>query len=287
MTDTLDDAAGLSLRNAAVTQDAKPLRYGVLFTRERHALWHELCLNALLEVEGARPCLLIHADKRGLPARPHYSRGGRLWRLLMRIENHLHPRQAWRARPLPAEVAALPTLDCALEREGTWAYRFAAADVAAIRAEELDFIVAFLGYDILRGEILEAARHGIWSYHMADPTRYRGAPPGVWEIHDSAPTTGVVLQRLNERLDGGTILRAGEFPTLGWSINRSTDSLYYQSAGFVAEACRDLLAGDISKLQAPPLRTSAPIRRAPNNWQALRLAALLLRNGLLRLLRGQ
>ena len=284
MTHTLEDSAGQGVCDAAGPSGSRPLRYAVLFTRGRYALWHERCLDALLAVEGARPCLLIHGDKSGLPARPRYDRGGKLWRLLMRIENRFRPARAWQARPLPGEIAALPKMDCGLQRQGNWACRFAEADVAAIRAQELDFIVAFLGYDILRGDILEAARYGVWSYHMADPARYRGAPPGVWEIYESAPTTGVVLQRLTDRLDGGIVLRAGRCPTLGWSINRNTDNLYDQAAGFVAAACRDLVAGDRSRLEAPPLRTTAAIRRAPGNRQAIRLAALLLRNGLFRLL---
>jgi len=287
MADAVDSAGGRTLDDATGSPSSRQLRYAVLVTHARTVRWHELCLGALLEVEGARPCLLIRGNKIGIPNQPRYSRGGKLWRLLMRIENRFRPAQAWQPRPLPAEIAALPKLDCALERQGAWAYRFSEADVAAIQSRELDFIIAFLGYDILRGAILGAARYGIWSYHMADPTHYRGAPPGVWEIHDSAPTTGVVLQRLTERLDSGVILREGHFPTLGWSINRNTDNLYFQTAGFAAETCRDLLAGNCARLEAPPLQTSAEIRRAPDSRQALRLAVLLLRNSLLRLPRGR
>ena len=60
-----------------------------------------------------------------------------------------------------------------------------------------------LGFRILRGKILNISKYGVWSYHHGDNNTNRGGPAGVWEVLEKNHETGVVLQILNEDLDGG------------------------------------------------------------------------------------
>jgi len=83
---------------------------------------------------------------------------------------------------------------------------FNAEDVATINKKDLDFILRF-GFNIIRGEILNAARYGVWSFHHDDERKYRGSPPGFWELYYRDPVTGSILQRLTDRLDGGIVLK--------------------------------------------------------------------------------
>src|SRR5712692_1473692 len=78
--------------------------------------------------------------------------------------------------------------------------RFTAADVAKIKALDLDVILRF-GFNIIRGDILSCARSGVWSYHHGDNDEYRGGPSHFWEVHERNPISGAVLQILNEELD--------------------------------------------------------------------------------------
>jgi len=74
-----------------------------------------------------------------------------------------------------------------------------------IRSYHLDVLVR-LGFRILRGGILQAARYGVWSYHHGDNKVNRGGPPGFWEVLEGHAVTGSILQRLNDELDNGTVL---------------------------------------------------------------------------------
>ncbi|MDE2433087.1 MAG: hypothetical protein KGN37_09590 [Burkholderiales bacterium] len=86
-----------------------------------------------------------------------------------------------------------------------WSDSFGEADLRDIRTHQVDVFIR-LGFRILRGGILGAARYGVWSYHHGDNLINRGGPAGFWEVMESWPETGSVLQILTEDLDNGKIL---------------------------------------------------------------------------------
>ena len=90
--------------------------------------------------------------------------------------------------------------------------RFPTEAIDRIRGMKLDVLIRF-GFNILRGEILEAARYGVWSYHHGDNEFYRGGPPCFWELVEGNPVTGAMLQVLTEDLDAGRVLTKGWFRT--------------------------------------------------------------------------
>ncbi len=112
-------------------------------------------------------------------------------------------------------------------------------DLEDIRGHNLDVLVRF-GFRILRGEILNCARHGVWSYHHGDSSRYRGGPPCLWELLEAAPDTGTVLQVLNEDLDSGKVLYRSWSSTDKLSLTRSKNRVYWKSASFLARALTEL-----------------------------------------------
>src|SRR5205807_8550436 len=100
--------------------------------------------------------------------------------------------------------------------------RFPAEAIEQIRAHDLDVLIRF-GFNILHGDILQAARYGVWSYHHGDNEFYRGGPAHFWELREGSPLSGAILQVLTEELDGGLVLCKSLFatePTLSVSRNR-------------------------------------------------------------------
>ncbi|HET7113774.1 MAG TPA: hypothetical protein VFI57_09035, partial [Pyrinomonadaceae bacterium] len=65
--------------------------------------------------------------------------------------------------------------------------------IKKIREFDLDVALCF-GFRILKGEALNIARHGVWSFHHGDNLVNRGGPAGFWEVMDGVPVTGSVLQ---------------------------------------------------------------------------------------------
>ena len=101
-------------------------------------------------------------------------------------------------------------------------------DVRKIKDHKLDLMFR-IGFRIMRGEILNAARYGIWSYHHGDNRQYRGGPAGFWETMTGAPEAGTVLQIITEDLDGGSVLYRSWSLTDILSHTRHKDNVYMNS----------------------------------------------------------
>lgn len=116
---------------------------------------------------------------------------------------------------------------------------FESSDVTTLRAHHLDVVVRF-GFRILRGDVLETARYGVWSYHHGDNRRYRGGPAGFWEVFERSPVTGSVLQILTEDLDNGVVIYRSFAGTDPYSVARNRANYFWTASAFVQRRLRDL-----------------------------------------------
>lgn len=135
-------------------------------------------------------------------------------------------------------LADVPSLSVKPE-QSRWSDVFPESALKDIRSRDLDVLVRG-GFRILRGGILGAARHGVWSYHHGDNRVNRGGPPGFWESLESWPETGSVLQILTEDLDNGRILYRSWSCTNPLSLKDSRSNYYWKSLSFVPRKLREL-----------------------------------------------
>jgi len=186
-----------------------------------------------------------------------------------------------RSVPLPDDLDKLPAIVCHPVQRGKFSEYLSEEEVNAIRAYDLDFILRF-GFNIIRGDVLQSARYGVWSFHHGDESAYRGGPPGFWEIYEGNPISGAVLQRLTGRLDAGHILRRGFLRTLNYSYSRNLNRLLMESTHWPASVAREIVAG--GSIDDVAVSTStAPIYMAPSNIAMIRYFGILARNIVIRL----
>ena len=101
-----------------------------------------------------------------------------------------------------------------------YVYRYKEEDIDNLKNNNLDIIIRSCS-GILRGDILKTSKFGIISFHHADNRVNRGAPPGFWEIINKSPETGFTIQILTNELDGGKVLKRGDFMTKStFSLNQ-------------------------------------------------------------------
>lgn len=253
--------------------------------------WEARCVEQLLDLPFAELSLLIVDERRasrGLRGRLRYLTPNnflfQLWaRGLMR------PRAA-RTRDLGERLEHVPVRSCRVRYVGKYSEHFESEDLEAIEAHDLDFILRF-SFGIIRGEILDAARFGVWSFHHGDEQAYRGTPPCFWEIARGESVTGAILQRLTDRLDGGVVLKKGFFRTVSYSYRRNLDNVLLGSAHWPAEVCRDLHRGASGYIDRAPVATEAPVYRTPGNLQVIvtwwKMAVSFLREALRYLFREE
>jgi methionyl-tRNA formyltransferase len=162
------------------------------------------------------------------------------------------------------------------EQRGQYSQYFNDADVELIRQCNLSFLIR-IGFNIIRGDILNSARYGIWSMHFDDEEKYRGGPPCFWEIYHRDQSTGAILQRLTDRLDGGIVLRKAFFPTAMHSYRLNYNQVALGSATWPVDVCRDIVTGHADYIDGPSSATVAPIFRNPSNRDMMRFAARIAR----------
>jgi hypothetical protein len=265
---------------------APKLRFAIMCPGLSLPAWQAACIRVLLESGLAEPVLLI------LEASPPRGYGGlgACWgqrsRLLFRLYGRCLVRpfvRAFRRVDMSDELDHLPRLACRVEERGFSQY-FAAPDVAAIRGRDLSFVLRF-GFGIVRGEILRCARYGIWSYHHGDERVFRGSPAGFWELFHDRPDTGVILQRLGERLDNGTVLCRGNFRT-AITYAGNLRRIYAAAIEWPTLCARRIASGDTAFLTAPPEPSAARVLRPPTNSQFVRFALRQCRRAARRLARA-
>jgi hypothetical protein len=271
----------IDLQSAA--RETPRLRIGVLVDALSVANWEALILRQIVESPFCELTLFVvkdeHRPERSLRDRLRANRSLIAYRLYTRLDRRIHGSDddAFASVDLLPEFAAVPRLSTVPLAPRRFEHRLNAETIAAIREADLDVILRF-GFNIIRGEILEAARYGVWSFHHGDNHRYRGTPALFWEMYERNPVSGTILQRLTDELDGGGVLYRSWSATDPVSLRRGRNRAFWKSAHFVIRRLRDLHEHGWDYLEKLPTYTEPspydkPIYRAPTNRQTLRFLA--------------
>ena len=171
----------------------------------------------------------------------------------------------------------VPRIDVVPELKGKFSQHFSPGDIAKVKEHNPDVIIRF-GFNILRGEILTVAKHGVWSYHHADHEIIRGGPAGFWEYMLGEHHTGAILQRLTEKLDDGVVLRKGYWALVKHSFRENLDSLLMNSSGWIANALTELHHHGTVRPQNPEKSSNAKVYSYPGNLRMLGFWSVLIAN---------
>jgi hypothetical protein len=246
-----------------------PLRFGIMCGRRGLCKWQAATVRELIASGNGKPVLLIVDSTDRLADQGEL--GGVLWRLFSRFNR---PRST-EPTDLLEDLRDVPELLCHVNDEGS-AASFIDQDVASIRRYDLDFLLHF-GFGDIRGDVLESARYGVWSFRLGDDERDQGTPPYFWEIYYGDPISGAVLLQLTGQRDKDIALRRGFIKTLDYSYSRNYDRLAMEAAhspNYVASAIR---AGAHTPLGPSPRGT--PVQaHGPSDLAMLRFAWILARN---------
>jgi hypothetical protein len=108
-----------------------------------------------------------------------------------------------------------------------------------IKALELDVLLC-RGFTILSGDILRAAKYGVFSFHHGDNRINRGSPALFWEMYFKQKTAGVILQILTEELDNGIVLERSSTGIRSVSFSKNLSLHYWKSSKMLERSLRKL-----------------------------------------------
>lgn len=244
--------------------------------------WEAQCIREVLTLPNVQLVLLVAEEGNTNQPPPfsdklkNYPYKNFSWRFYDRFRLKI---PAFESVSLEKELAGIPFISCKPELKGKYSQHFSAADMAKVKAHQPDVILRF-AFNILRGEILTAAKYGVWSFHHSDEQVIRGGPAGFWEIYHRMPVSGAILQRLTERLDAGIILRKGFFPTQFHSYKANLQQLLDGTKAWMKQAIIDISNDQSPALTGKPIETKAPVFYFPRNFQMFRFRNKLFINSL-------
>ena len=143
---------------------------------------------------------------------------------------------------------------------------FSSEDAELIKSHSLDIILRH-EFNIIRGEVLNSSKYGIWSFHHGDNAINRGGPAGFWEIILKQPTVGVTLQQLTPELDGGLVIDKAFF-NRHWSYIKTKNEIFEGSVSLLFKNIRQLQAGQFAPTKSPVYYN--PLYKVPNAWNVLK-----------------
>jgi hypothetical protein len=115
---------------------------------------------------------------------------------------------------------------------------------------------------------LNLCKFGIISFHHGDNDFYRGGPPGFWEVYNKEPSTGFVIQRLTEDLDGGKVIFKGNIPT-SFFYKLNVCNIYLKSSIFLHKTLEKLSINIINNNHYPNKPYNFLIYKIPKFYQSI------------------
>jgi folate-dependent phosphoribosylglycinamide formyltransferase PurN len=238
------------------------IRVGILCNGTTFQRWQAEAIREVLAVHGVQLVLLV------IDGREHNDRPPLRQLFYRKYREHLFKPPAMGSVDLTTELDPIPRISVIPQIQNK-REEFSGPDLEKIRHHRPEVLLRF-GFNILSGDILTLPTFGVWSFHHGDPGHYRGGPPGLWEIMNGSKVTGAVLQRLNEKLDGGQILRQGWFHTIDHSLTETVNTVLTRSAIWPAQVLKEILmAGPSAALGRTPEK-KGKLYRYPNDVQFLR-----------------
>lgn len=258
---------------------AKKLKFGIICNSQNLQQWQATAINYLLQDPHFELCLVV-VNNNQVSKESYLKKIFSSTLLFRQYETRVLKVAAKQAVTMSSLFEGIETIKVKTNNKGKYNQYFEDTDTNLVKEKKLDFLIRF-GFGILKGDILNAAKYGIWSYHHGDENEFRGGPPGFWEIFRGMPTTACMLQRLTPTLDGGTILKKGVFETTNHSYNYHLNTLFTHTAIWIKQVGLDILYNTKNIDTPQPSKQKLPINKAPTNITFLVFLLILLKNKLL------
>ncbi len=149
------------------------------------------------------------------------------------------------------------------------------ADITTIKEHRIDILID-LGFEILKGDILNAAKFGVWSFGDNDFTNEWSS--GFWESMESWPETRSTLQILTDDPDNSKTLYQSFSCTNTMSVTDNRSSSQWKSLSFMTRKIKELYdIGEnkfferIEKDNIHPVFCSERLYGKPSNYELSKL----------------
>jgi hypothetical protein len=209
-----------------------------------------------------------------------------IYRLYRKVDRKLFggKTDAFARKEIETLCGGLPKIYCEI-RDTKFSDYLGEGDLKALAEHQPDVLIR-LGFRILRGDVLRIPKYGVWSFHHGDNLVNKGGPPAFWEVMLGWPSSGSVVQILNEKLDDGKVIYRSWSQTDPISVERNAQRLYWKSLFFIPRKLKELHENgeeaffrDVEKLNQPSSNSNKILYKPPGDLECIQLiVALITRN---------
>jgi len=219
------------------------LRVGIMLDNYHPPAWISATLGAILQSDYASLELVLlnenREEKKSCVDAVLADRDTVLYRAYTKLEERIsQPNPAFTRTDTRSLLKNVPVLGIQPETNKTYD-GFSGEDLEKIKKSRLDVIIQ-CGFRLLRGDILKAAKYGIWSYDYADTAVIRGGPPGFWETFGRMGERGALIRVVTEDPDNGIILNRSFFPCDSLFVSRNNNACFLRLSAFVPRMLKRL-----------------------------------------------
>ena len=221
----------------------KRVRLGLLMDSFTIPAWEYAVLEKLMRADYGEIVLVIlncsRTEKQDTISAFRHSWNQLVYRGYRRIEGKMFKagRNAFRNRDSKALLTEVPTLKTKPELART-SECFTSEDIKTIRSHNIDVLIQ-LGFKDLKGEILRAARFGIWSYYPGNSQISAKVPAGFWEVLENHPTTYSLL-KVVDRKGIQKVIYGSSSSTYPLSVGKNCNRHYWRIISFLPRKLEEL-----------------------------------------------
>lgn len=247
------------------------IRFGVICSATSIFAWQEIVIKKLISEADAELKLVVFEEgqkgqKNAMsPVHRSYDKPGLSWKMYYRYIVRKRSK-CLKEVAVTSVFEGIPNIGCTLIETGRFA-ELQDADTAILKTAALDFILDFSSIR-LTGNVLNAAKYGIWSYQFGDPAKYSGNTPCFWEIYKEDVLSKASLIRLTNENDTLVLLKEGCLKT-NISYPRNLDKIHFESTKWPLQLCQDIKNNQTKNLSNTVKREQNIIVPAPSGPQLL------------------
>lgn len=248
------------------------IRIGVLCDSLEFKLWQQEIISEILLSQGLSISLIILNDEKNVSKVSTAKLG---YRVLTYLDRKFFKVQhdAFYKVNMHLEFKEIPQIKLH-PIPLNFGVKLALEDISEIKSYDLDLLIRF-GFGVLKGEVLNAAKYGVWSLHHGDNKVNRGGPPGFWEVVHNETLTGITLQKISADLDGGKVLGKSFIKTDSTSFYRNQNASFWAGVELFCSALKDLRDGKLILSSDYGCNKSMfytyPLYKDPDNLKSLKI----------------
>jgi len=214
----------------------KEIRFGILCTGFSLQAWQAETIKKLLAKSNLKLELLIFdVSQNATP--PNTNSSQLFWKIYQRFYIK-RKSKAFKIVNLSSTLKNATTISCKTEVDENGNQHFNPSDIKKVKDHQLDFILNF-NYQKPNGDILDAAKFGVWTFDFGQSSLCNYSPPCFWEIYHQNLVTGAFLKKLSNDAGSEIILKQGFLKT-EVAYAKNIDNIHFEASRWPLLLCADI-----------------------------------------------